>query len=398
MNFYFLNALLSGKLMTTPKFEGIIELSRQQSKRYRQVEKTEKYKEYLALKEEVESAAFLAKKKQIKDVKYANTDEAKKLAQFATLGKDKAVREFLKDGSNAENTKVVRYNELKVETQSAEFQKMNEFWKDANRWAGTPEGKKEVRYAELLKDEDIVFMQNANMQLIANHEHYAVDLLWQDDFLWTSLKESDWKPGFAYPDGFKAVHSYANERQAYVGGRNVETKDSKLYIHTKKESVEGAAWDEKKGLTMMPFEYTSDIIYMDKVAFEEGMTISAKVKCTGSLNHGIYLRSKKHLPFISVFDFTGKKLWCGMKDSMKSDKQLKPLDGLLPLVDTVFAVNWTKDEIIWYVNNMEVYRAKNTMPKGEKLYLHCYSFLFKKERSASEGKLEVDWIRICRNH
>lgn len=394
MNLYFLKALLSGKLMTTPKFEGIIELSRQQSKRFRQVEKTEKYKEYLALKEEVESAAFLAKKKQIKDVKYANTDEAKKLAQFATLGKDKAVRGFLKDGSNAENTKVIRYNELKAETQSAEFQKMNEFWKDANRWASTPEGKKEVRYAELLKDEDIIFMQKADMKLIANHEHY--DLLWQDDFLWTNLKESDWKPGFAYPDGFKAVHSYSNERQAYVGGRNVETANSKLYINTKKESVEGAAWDEKKGLTMMPFEYTSDVINMDKIAFEEGMTISVKAKCNGTLNHGIYLRSKKHLPFISVFDFTGKKLWCGMKDSVKSDKQLKCLDGLLPLVDTVFAVSWYQDEIIWYVNNMEVYRTKNTMPKGEKLYLHCYSFQFKNNK-ISEGKLEVDWIRIFRN-
>lgn len=395
MNFYFLNALLSGKLMTTPKFEGTMELSRQQSKRYRQVEKTEKYKEYLALKEEVESAAFLAKKKQIKDVKYADCDEAKKLAQFATLGKDKAVRAFLKDGSDAENTKVVRYNELKAEIESAEFKKMNEFWKDANRWAGTPEGKKEVRYAELLKDEDIIFMQKADMQLIANHEHY--DLLWQDDFLWTNLKESDWKPGFAYPDGFKAIHSYTNEQQAYVGGRNVEAKDSRLYIHTKKEAVEGAAWDEKKGMVMTPFEYTSDVIYMDKVAFEEGMTISVKAKCNGRLNHGIYLRGKKHLPFISVFDFTGKKLWCGLKDSVKSDKTLKCLDGLLPLRDTVFAVSWYKDEIIWYVNNMEVYRTKNTMPKGEKLYLHCYSFQFKKEH-ISEGQLEVDWIRIFHNN
>lgn len=395
MNFYFLNALLSGKLMTTSKFEGTMNLARQETKRYRQIEKTEKYKEYQALKEVVESAAFLATKKKIKGTKYADSDEAKKLALLASLSKNKAVRAFLKDGADAENSNVVRYNELKAEVETPEFKKMDAFWKDANRWATTPEGKQEARFVELSKDEDIVFMQKAHMPLINKYEQY--EMLWQDDFLWTNMKESDWKPGFAYPDGFKAVHSYTNEAQAYVGGRNVETRDSKLYINTKKEQVEGAAWDDKKGLVMTPFEYSSDVIYMDKIAIEEGMTISVKARCHGFLNHGIYLRSKKHLPFISVFDYTGLNLWCGLKDSIKSDKQMKKLDGLQPIVDTVFAVTWLKDEIIWEVNNLEVYRTKNTLPKGEKLYLHCYSFLFNKSRRKSEGKLEVDWIRIYRN-
>ena len=106
------------------------------------------------------------------------------------------------------------------------------------------------------------------------------------------------------------------------------------------------------------------------------------------------MRSKNHVPFISLFDYTGLRLYCGIKDSLKHDKNLKMLDGLQPIPYTIFTVSWQKDEIVWFVNNLEVYRTKNLIPAGEKLYLHMYSFAFESDRHSTEGELDVDWIRV----
>ena len=48
--------------------------------------------------------------------------------------------------------------------------------------------------------------------------------------------------------------------------------------------------------------------------------------------------------------------------------------------------------MIWYVNNIEVFRTTRDLPK-EPLYLGVSSFLPLSDRPA-EGKMEVDWVRV----
>lgn len=396
MNLFFLKSLLRGKLLTTPKFEELLHQTDANQERYRRVEKMDKVKEYLDLDKKVSTPEFQSKKKEIHDVVYADTAEAKALAELKKLGKDKYVRLYLKNGSEEGRISVQRYLVLKEETQTPEFQQRNAFWANPDRWYTTEEGKMDARYEELKKDSDIDFFIHTDVHAIEHYEQF--DLVFEDDFNWNGLKNSDWKPGFIYPnDKFVPVHSYTNEKQAYVGGRNIETVDSKLYIITHEENCEGPAWDSEKGMVMKNFTYSSDAIYTDKVAIKVGSVVQVKVRCHGLLNHGIYLRSKNHVPFISLFGYTGLKLFCGVKDSLYHDKNLKYLDGLQPLVSTVFTVSWQKDEIVWFVNNLEVFRTKNLIPEGEELYLHMYSFLFENVRVASEGDLEVDWVRVFQN-
>lgn len=223
------------------------------------------------------------------------------------------------------------------------------------------------------------------------------ELQYAEDFdHWTDLAHSDWEPGFVYPSkDFTSVHSYTNENQAYVGGKNVEVKDSKLIIHTRHEKTKAPAWDPKKGMVMQSFAYTSDAINnASKLAVEVGSVITVKARCHGLLNHGIYLRGKNHIPFISVFNYTGRKLFCGVKANANSDENKKEITGLQPLTDIIYTVVWNENEIVWLVNNLEVYRTLNLIPKGEKLYLHLYSFMFKGLEWNTPGELDVDWIRV----
>ncbi|MCR4663738.1 MAG: hypothetical protein K5660_00025 [Paludibacteraceae bacterium] len=393
MNLFFLRAVLRRELLLTPKFEELMEKTRLDAERYRKVEQTDKFREYLMLEKVVASSDFQAKKRELTRKKYKETEESRKMTRLAELKKDKYVRQYLKNGEGESRQSVIQYEELRKEIETEDFRLRNAFWQDANRWQGTDEGRQEARFEALKKDEDIQFYLKANKSAIEQFEQF--EKVYEDDFTWTRLEASDWKPGIVYPsDKFVREHTFTNELQAYNKGLNIETADSILNIQTIKENVTAPAWDAKKGMVMKDFKYTSDIISNDKVAIEEGMVVQVKVRCRGFLNHGIYLRSKKHIPFISLFDYTGLKAYVGAKDKLDSNDHLKMLDGLQPIRYIVYTVSWQKDEIVWFVNNLEVYRTKNLIPFGEKLYMHLYSFISPKARRVTEGKLQVDWVRV----
>lgn len=392
MDLFFLRALVRGQLTTTAKFEETLNQVAINATRYRQVEKSDELKEFKELEKKVTAADFQIKKKEIKGAVYKNSAEAKTLAEFAKLCKDKYVRAYLREGKEAERMSVQRYLEMKAQIEAADFQKRNEFWKDSHRWENSEDGQIEARYEELKKNDDIVFFFKADVKKVERWEQF--ELAFNDDFEWINVRNSPWKPGFIYPnEKFINAHSYGNEVQAYCDGRNVDTNNSILTIRTKKETCEGRAWEAGKGMYMKQFSYSSDALYTDEVEVTEGSVVQVKCRCRGLLNHGVYLRSRNHVPFISLFDYTGLKLYCGVKDSLKHDKNMKLLDGLQPIVYTIFTVSWQKDEIVWFVNNLEVCRMKNMIPAGEKLYLHLYSFQFENKR-VSEGELNVDWIRV----
>ena len=397
MDLFFLRAFLRGKLLATTNFEKALVQLRKDAERYRQVEKSAKLKEYQDLDKVVNTPAFLDKKRELTTKKYKDSDACKKLAELNKLLADKYVKKYLKTGEGEMRTAVQKYVALKAETETPEFQQLNAFWANPKRWETTTEGKQEARYQELKKDEDILFFVKADVAQIGLAEKYT--LAYSDDFNWTRLADSDWQSGAVYPsDDFQKDHSFFNEKQAYNKGRNVETADSVLHIKTIRETTQAPAWDPQKGMVMKEFTFTSDMISNPKVAIEEGDIVLVRAHCRGHVNHGIYLRSPKHIPFISLFNYNGLKLYAGYKDSLKNDENLHLVDGLQPVGDIVYAVAWQKDEIVWFVNNLEIYRTKNTMPKDAKLYLHMYSFIFEKvnTRYASEGELLVDWVRVLK--
>ena len=174
----------------------------------------------------------------------------------------------------------------------------------------------------------------------------------------------------------------------------METAGGILHIKTSKEKVTAPAWDEKKGMVMSDFQYTSDVISNDKVAVEEGSVVQVKVRCSGNINHAVCLRGSQRAPLIHLFDFRKSRYYVGAKENAQAERYLKELDGLIQSKYKVFTVSWQKDELIWYINNMEVYRTKNLLPKGEKLYIHMFSSIPADARRVKEGEMQVDWIRV----
>ncbi len=329
--FFFLRAFLRGKLMSTKKFQELIDSIPDKVSQYRQTEQSDELKEYEQLKMSVTSDFFKSNKEKILKQK---------------------------------NGKAL--------------------------WAQSPEAKQEARFKELDANVNIQSFLKTNAKDIERAE--SLEPFFVDNMTWTDFAASEWKAGVKYPtEDFKNQHSYVDELQANNGGKNVTIENGIMHINTRKETVTAPAWDSKKGMVMHPFAYTSDIIYYDRPMSRDNGLVMIKAQCRGYVNHGAYLRSDKHIPMLHVFDYTGFRLYTGL--TTRNGQKMHRLQGLQPVIYMVYSVAWNKTEIMWFVNNMLVHKEPNTLPAGEKLYLHLYSNLFPGQRHVTEGSLDVAWVR-----
>jgi hypothetical protein len=53
---------------------------------------------------------------------------------------------------------------------------------------------------------------------------------------------------------------------------------------------------------------------------------------------------------------------------------------------------WTENELVWKINNVEVYRTPNNFSNQE-MYLGLNSFISESQK-ASTGSLELQWVKV----
>ena len=430
-------ARLTGKMVSTDKFEAIMREQQETVVRYRAVEKSPEMKEYLELKAIVESTEFQNRKNEMCTRKYRDTDEGRKTAQYNKLSgtiRMKAYKralntptfqaflqfreseDFQKINSLKERLKsselrmynmiyrsafynnylkVLNSNELKQltvleeEMASEDFKQRNAFWEDDKRWEHSEEYKQEMRLKELSNSEDIKFYYTQRKEVIDWAEMFRPAF---DDDMSSS---KNWKPGYGYSNPLmKDGCSHTNELQAYNNGKNTFFVDGRMDIETRTEPKIAPAWDVKKGFVEYNFAYTSDVMNTrEAFAQEEGMFM-AKVRTQGTGHHffGLSTGENKN-PMIALYHYNGKSHQLGLINGKNS--KLVNLSWVLRSMYHIYTFRWTKSELIWYVNNMEVLRLPNRLPK-EQMFMLAQSFLPNTE-PGGEGKLKVQWARAYRS-
>ncbi len=438
MNLFFKK--LTGQLHSTEKMERHIMAEEDRIARYRQVEKSAELKEFLDLKKIVESREFQQKKHNWIHTKYKSTPTYNVLREYNSLLHNKDLQLFLdvedsdrlkeflefrqsenyvklhskkelrnslelqqmakfekskeyKAYLNFRSSKLpARFKTLQEEVSKDEFKQQHAFWSNPHRWKVTDEYQQEVRLKQLSVMPDIIFYLKQNPNEIEHLEQWKT--VFADEFDWVKLSESKWRAGFAYDNPkLLKIHSFANEKAANNGGKNVGTIDGKLHLFTKEEKTTAPAWDTKKGFVNKEFDYTTDVIQTSEKFRQQGGLFMAKIRTEGRIHHAVWLGTGKKLPMISLFHFNGKQITVGNYD----EKGFKGtvLRGITPLMYYIYSLRWTDKELIWYVNNVEVYRTYNNIPK-EKLFLAISSFIDEKQR-AMEGQINVAWIRVFEN-
>ena len=428
-------ARLTGKMSSTEAFEKNITEMQERVARWRAIEKSPELAEYLDLKKKVESSDFQERKNELVNRKYKDTDEGRKMNALERLNSSMRMKgykyalenenfqAFLKfrDSDafqNREDNSVSAserrmYNmiyrsafyknyqkvlnspelkqltELEKETATEDFKKRNALWADPKRWQHSEEYKVEQRYNELANSKDIKFYYSQREQKIDWAELFRPSF---DDDMSSS---KNWKPGYGYANpAMKDGHSRTSERQAYNGGKNAFFVDGRMDIETREETKKAVAWDEKKGFTEHVFEYTSDVMNTKEAFAQESGMFMAKVRTQGVGHHFFGLSTgKPGNPMIALYHYNGSTHQMGLVNGAKT--QMVDLTGVLRSMYHIYTFRWTKNELIWYVNNMEILRLPNRLPQEAMFYL-AQSWLPMAEKGGT-GKLKVQWAKAFRS-
>lgn len=438
MNLFWKN--LFGGITPTAKLERNEAELIKAMQRYEEVEKSVELAEYRTLSHEVKAPAFVEHKKTLQNRKYKDTEEYRDTVKLKKLEADAAIKlyyEVLKSSnlekfltfktsasyedlgdknkvkSSPELQKhkafeqskeyktytrfhdsyiIKEYEQLKTLTATPEFKAKNSFWANPNRWQTTPEYIKEQRFLELEKNADIVFFNKEKPERFAKYR--SLKVTFHDEFAWNTLDKSRWDFGFHYKnEKLLGNHSFSNEKQANNSGKNVSVENGILKLYTKHEKTKATAWDTTKGFIEKEFDYTSDVLQTAKEFKQKQGVFSAKIKCSGNVNHAFWLGADNKLPHINIFHFNGKNIHIGNANNNLMDGI--SIRGLNTSQYYIYTLKWTEKELIWMINNLEVYRTASNIPT-EAMYMVFNSFIPQKT-NGSEGVLEVDWVRVYGN-
>lgn len=432
---------LFGKITPTAKLEKSESELIIAMQRYAEVEKSVELTEYKKLFHIVKSAKFQENKKLLQNRKYKDTEQYrvskkykklenspkimlyyqvlesedlkqylkfKSTPEFEQLGDKKLVKTSEKlqklkqfEHSNAYKTYVrfhksyviSEFEKLKLKVSTPEFKTENEFWANEKRWHSTPEYTQEQRFYELAKNPDIIFFENEKPERFEKYK--ALKISFQEEFEWNTLDNSHWNFGFHYKSPeLIGNHSFANEKQANNSGRNVSVENGVLKIATKHEKTVARAWHKERGFIEKEFHYSSDVLQTaDKFRQKYGV-FRAKLRCTGNVQHVFWLGADSKLPLIKIFHSTGKHITLGNTNKNLVDG-IK-ITGINPSSFFIYTLVWSEKELIWMINDYEVYRTASNIP-AESMYLAFNSFITEKQ-NGSTGSLDVDWVRVYTNY
>lgn len=430
-------ARLTGKMLSTDAFEQTIHDMQERVKRWRAIEKSPELAEYNELKKIVESSDFQERKNELVNRKYKDTEEGRKMAEYEKLSesrsirryrralKDKEFQDFLafresEDFAKIKSVKAVltdplirKYNmlyyssyyknylavlnspdlkrlaELEEEVHKEAFQKRHAVWADTKRWQHSEEYKTWQRYQELANSDDIKFFFESRKEKIDWAEIFRP--AFDDDM----SSNKNWKPGYGYANpAMKDGHSRTSERQAYNNGKNTFFAEGRMDLETRNESKKALAWDEKRGFVEQVFDYTSDVMNTKEAFSQEAGMFMAKVRSQGTGHHFFGLSTGKvNAPMVALYHYNGEVHQMGFVNGDRT--QMADLTGMLRSMYYVYTFQWTKNELVWYVNNLEILRMPNRLPK-EAMFLLAQSWLPKAEKGG-EGKLKVQWARVYRS-
>ena len=429
-------ARLTRKMLSTEAFEKTVYDMQERVKRYRQIEKSPELAEYQELKKRIESSDFKERKQELVSRKYKDTAEGRKMLDYKRLTVSKEIKRYrealadplfrdflqfretpdfqkvhsaeerkadslLKKYYDLYNSslyknymKVLNSSELKQltaleeEVHTEDFKVRHALWEDNKRWEHSDEYRIEQRFNQLAKSDDIKFYFTQREERIDWAELFRPAF---DDDMSTG---KNWKPGFGYANpAMKDGHSRTSERQAYNGGKNTFFAEGRMDVETRAESKKAIAWDEKKGFVEEVFDFTSDAMNTKEAFAQESGLFMAKIRTQGAGHHFFGLTTgKQNTPMIALYHFNGKRHQVGYVDGQNT--KMVDLTGVLRSMYHVYAFRWTKHELIWYVNDLELLRIPNRLPK-EAMFFLAQSWLPKAEKGG-EGKLKVQWARVFR--
>lgn len=353
-------------------------------KLYFEVLDSQELKDFLAFKESEDY-------EKLGDPKLVKADET--LQRFKKFEKSKAYKVYVRFH---ESYILTEYEDLKKICSDEKFIEANNFWKNKDRWKTTEEYKTEQRYYELQNTPDIKFYSETDPKSFVEIDKWKTTF--EDKFEGDAINVEVWSHGYYNrAESLKKIYSFSNEKQANTAGDNIQVNGGNLRVITKPEKTEALAWSATSGFKMKNFDYTSGVVHTGNAFQQANGLIKAKLRINGStdISHAFWLGTDGKLPHINLFYYNGKNIivnnFSTDGSSALVDKEV--ISGISPMDYYIYSLEWTPTELIWSVNNIEVYRVNKNVP-NKSMFLALNSFIAENQKGGS-GALEVDWIKVC---
>lgn len=367
-------------------------------KGFRQIESSDKIKNFEALEKFISATDFKMKKKS--DPKhFTESDEYKKLMEYKNLRNSPEIKNFYKFKSSKElanylnidkSARLSRYNELKEYLATDEFKSRKSYLLDTRRYEKTEMFREEKEFENLKKDDEIVWY-------FKNKDSNRFDILksrtltFNDEFEGNSLDTKKWITNYYWGEKLlKDNYSIETDLQAYTKD-NFEVRNSVLKIITKSQKVQGKAWSADKGFYIKEFGYTSGLINSGAAFRQKYGIFTAKVKLGDpNAKHGFWMLADKMTPHIDICRTGHGKVWFDYF-SQKGTKAMTPLGSRYAGDFYIYTLEWTQGALVWKINDTEVFRQTSDIPQ-EPMYVIFSGGLEKPIGSMTS--LEIDWVRV----
>ena len=224
------------------------------------------------------------------------------------------------------------------------------------------------------------------------------EVSFEDDFNLTKLDENKWSGKTYIADKMLGDnYSLSGDLQVYTDGANVKTGD-KLIIEVRKEKKTGKVWQASSGFMPVELEYTSGIVSSWPSFWQEDGIFEAKIKFAPvkQMVGSFYLSGEQNVPRINLLEAGAKnRVSIISSASGKTDVVGLDISNLKKGQWYIFTVEKEGSNVIWKINESEVFRTQDSSVKG-KLHLNASVLLVNELPGSQPAAFEIDWIKCYR--
>ncbi len=308
---------------------------------------------------------------------------------YTSFKKSSEYKNFTKvEGSNLLN----QYEDMKAEIESEAFIERKAYLEDENRYEKTDDYKMLVSFNELDKNPDIQLYMKYN-DIDAFQFFREWDLSFDENF--SKLDSKRW--AFVTPIAQKGPgknFSIKGQLHYYNDADNFNTENNILTLETKKEQIEGIAWDQQFGFIPKTFQYVSGVmhtagLFEQQYGYFEMKFKASKVKGVVS---SVSLFDPAEELALRAFSSDGGKLSAGVITTDRDSKNYSKIKlKKVPKGYVIVSLEWSPEKIEWRVNDKHMGTMTENVPHIP-MALRIETEVLK-DTTDLPHRIDIDWIK-----
>lgn len=361
---------------------------------YMKVRESELYREYIKYRVIVKSQEFDKKIHAAEYAAYKKLLTDLKLRAALKLEKNRKFRYY----SEIKDTKLPEeFERLAAFIKTDEFKQNRTYLLNKKRYLTTDDYKLLCEYETLKKRPDLVKYFALKEDPFFNNM-MKWEPVFEDNFNNGRLDNGRWITRYYAGERFlNDTYGVGNDVQLFTAD-NVSFNENAVCLNFRKESIIGKYWDQNLGIKERKYDYTSAILSTATSFRQAYGKFEAKIKLNRSaVNQCFWMKGDTELPHINIL----KSGLDGVCMGNCFSRHTKPGHSLQNICDLklasdyyIFTLEWTKEKMVWRINDYVVKEVHENIPDIPMYILFSLGSTENPSDKYVPSKMDIDWIRV----